>query len=62
MASPKDYIVYIDPDGKTRATVVIHINGYEQRGFLEAEGNKIIGFISSGSEQQAIAYGDQVLR
>ena len=62
MASPKDWIIYIDKDNNTRATVAMDIKGYRQREFIEAEGNKIIGLVSSGTEADAIAYGDQVLR
>lgn len=52
---PKDYIVYIDDDGKTR--VVLSEYDYSQGADLN-----IIGYVSSGSEAEAIAYGDQVLR
>jgi hypothetical protein len=63
MATPKDWIVYIDKDtNETRAIVAMDINGYRQRDFVEAEGGKVIGLVSSGTERDAIIYGDQVLR
>jgi hypothetical protein len=60
--TPKDWIVYIDEKNETRAVVAVDINGYRHTDFLEAEGNKIIGYVSSGTEKDAIDYGDQVLR
>jgi hypothetical protein len=59
MATPKDYIVYIDKDDKTRACLNY---SYISEESLVEEGNKIIGYVSSGSEAGAIAYADQVLR
>jgi hypothetical protein len=56
---PKDYIVYIDPAGETRA--VLDIYSY-QSDDLMAEGNQIIGYVSSAREADAIAYADQVFR
>jgi DNA-binding NarL/FixJ family response regulator len=60
--TPKDWIVYIDEKNETRAVLALGINGYVQKDFLESEGSKVIGLVSSGSQADAIAYGDQVLR
>ena len=54
--TPKDYIVYVDPAGETRASLWI------KAGILIKEGHTIIGFVSSGSEADAIRYGNEVLR
>jgi len=66
---PKDWIIYIDPKGKTQACIIVQRlnksaddNEFKQRLYLEAEGNKVIGLVSSGTEKDAIDYGDQVLR
>jgi hypothetical protein len=66
---PKDWIIYIDPKGKTQACVIIRRlnksdsdNEFTQRLYLEAEGNKVIGLCSSGTEVDAREYGDTVLR
>ena len=66
---PKDWIVYIDPKGFTRACVVVQRlnksgpdNEFKQRSYLEAEGNKVIGLVSAGTEKDAVDYGDTVLR
>ena len=56
---PKDWIVYIDEKNNTRAAIDNH-TGTEVD--IIEEGYKIIGFVSSGSEAEAVAYGDQVLR
>ena len=63
MATPKDWIVYIDPAGETRAVVDSH-TGFDDSGYLDLidEGNTIIGFVSSGCEADAIKYGNDVLR
>jgi hypothetical protein len=60
--TPKDWIVYIDEKNETQAVLALGINGYLQKDFLEAEGSKVIGYVSSGTQKDAIAYGDQVLR
>jgi hypothetical protein len=60
--TPKDWIVYIDEKNETQAVLAIDIKGYLQTDFLEAEGNKVIGNVSAGTQKDAIAYGDQVLR
>jgi len=57
---PKDYIVYIDKAGVTRAMLDLFKPGTKNA--LEKNGVKIIGYVSSGSEADAIAYGEQVLR
>ena len=69
MSTPKDWIVYIDPNGKTQAVVVVrrlHKSNldceFKQRSYLEAEGNRVIGLVSSGTEKDAVIYGDTVLR
>ena len=56
--TPKDYIVYVDPAGETRACLTYHTRPV----VLIKEGNTIIGFVSSGSEADAIRYGNEVLR
>ena len=60
MSSPKDYILYIDKDNKTQAAIALWLT--DVRSDLENDGNKVIGVVSSGSEKDAIEYGDQVLR
>lgn len=62
MPRPKDWIVYVDKKGKTRAVPAITITGYRQGDSIEAEGNKVIGLVSSGNEFDAVKYGDEVLR
>jgi len=57
--TPKDWIVYIDPAGETRAVLA---NTVPQPIKLVDEGNTIIGFVSSGHESDAIKYGNEVLR
>jgi len=57
--TPKDFIVYIDPAGVTRAVVAGTVPKPIK---LVEEGSTIIGFISSGCETDAIKYGDEVLR
>ena len=60
MATPKDWIVYIDKDSnETKATLDTH-QGMDV--LIHKEGHKIIGYVSSDSELSVIAYGDQVLR
>lgn len=62
MGPPKDYIILIDKDtNKTVATLAWDDSEYLEA-LIEAEGHKIIGKISSGSETEARNYGDQVLR
>jgi hypothetical protein len=62
MAIPKDYIILIDKDtNKTVATLAWAGSEYLEV-MLEAEGHKVIGKISSGSQKEAESYGDQVLR
>ena len=60
--TPKDWIVYIDTAGVTRAVIALHLDNNAQEYALETEGNNIIGFISSGSEAEAIRYGNEILR
>lgn len=62
MASPKDYLVYIDKDNKTCAVIIDGGIWLHKRAELQDSGLKIIGYVSSGSEKEAIQYGDQVLR
>jgi hypothetical protein len=57
--TPKDWIVYIDHDNKTRAVVDWH-TGTEVE--IAEEGNLVIGFVSFACEKDAVDYGDQVLR
>lgn len=57
---PKDWIIYIDPKGMTRAVIDTYQGNQRQQ--MVKEGNKIIGLVSSGREADAIAYAEQVLR
>ena len=59
---PKDFIIYIDNDGKTRAVIDEHNDRDDMTDKLHAEGNLCIGYVSAGSEADAVAYGNQVLR
>ena len=62
MATPKDYIVYIDKDtNKTMATTEWS-KKYGGEDVIKKAGHKVIGIVSSGTEKDAIIYGDQVLR
>lgn len=60
MATPKDWVVYVDSKGKTRA--VLDQYTPESRVPYQIDGNKIIGYVSSGSEEDAVKYADEVLR
>lgn len=59
MATPKSWICYIDRDNETRACLDY---GYVDKQSLERDGCKVIGYISSGSEIEAIKYANEVLR
>lgn len=60
MAKPKDFIIYIEKGtNKTRA-MLAWLDKDEH--YLETDGHKVIGYVSSGSMDEAIKYGDQVLR
>jgi hypothetical protein len=56
---PKSWIVYIDGDNETRAC--LDYGPYDKQS-LEAEGNKVIGYVNSGCMADAIKYADEVLR
>jgi hypothetical protein len=59
MAIPKDYVVYIDENNNTQAA----LQDYETvEPDLKKRKLKIIGFVSSGSKADAIAYCDQMFR
>lgn len=62
--SPKSYTVFIDDKNTTRAclTFAIHDNSKDTDKMLEAQGCKVIGYVSAGTERDAIIYGDEVLR
>lgn len=56
----KDFVVFVDTNGVTRAEVDPH----DGKGFMHlihAEGT-IIGFVSAECEADAISYGETVLR
>jgi len=58
--TPKDYITYIEKGtGITRAVLCIFDNDKER---IESCGHKIVGYVSSPSEADAIKYTDEVLR
>jgi hypothetical protein len=61
MATPKDYIIYIEKDTNNTQAAIDDWTG-DLPALLEREGHKIIGKISASSKADAIAYGDQVLR
>ena len=56
---PKDYIVYIDADNVVRAVLDNYKVCVDE--VIVGYGSRIIGYVSSGSEADAIAYGQQVL-
>jgi hypothetical protein len=62
MAKPKDYIVYIEKGTNETKAVMNYATKQDLTWYVEEEGHKIIGYVSSGSMKEAIAYADQVLR
>jgi hypothetical protein len=62
MAVPRDYIVYIDKDTNKTVAILAWTDDEYQSALVEANGHKIIGKVSSGSETDAREYGDVQLR
>lgn len=60
MATPKDYIVYIEK-GTNETIAILNIFSNDERRIKDS-GHKIIGYVSSGSEADAIKYANAVLR
>jgi len=62
MAVPKDYVVYIEKGTNVTRAALNWPAREDLAGLIKKEGHKIIGYVSSGSETEAVKYGDTVLR
>jgi len=59
MATPKDWIVYIDGQTQKLHAVLDTHQGMDV--LMDKEGHRIIGYVSAGTEASAVQYGHDVL-